>query len=71
VAEDKTSLMRFSRLHVGRKRHFVFLGFEFYWGTDSNGKARLRRRTAARKQKAILSEYYQWIKAKRSLKLRD
>jgi RNA-directed DNA polymerase len=71
VAEDKTSLMRFSRFHVGRKRHFVFLGFEFYWGTDSNGKARLRRRTAAKKQKAMLSEYYQWIKAKRSLKLRE
>ncbi|MDQ2046143.1 reverse transcriptase domain-containing protein, partial [Pseudoalteromonas sp. 20-92] len=49
VAQDKTSLMRFSRFHVGRKRHFVFLGFEFYWGTDSNGKPRLRRRTAAKK----------------------
>jgi RNA-directed DNA polymerase len=71
VAEDKTSLMRFSRFHVGRKRHFVFLGFEFYWGTDSNGKARLRRRTGAKKQKATLSEYYQWIKVKRSLKLRS
>jgi RNA-directed DNA polymerase len=71
VAEDKTSLMRFSRFHAGRKRHFVFLGFEFYWGTDFNGKARLRRRTGSKKQKATLSEYYQWIKAKRSFKLRD
>lgn len=71
VAEDKTSLMRFSRFHIGRKRHFVFLGFEFYWGRDSKGKARLRRRTAVKKQKATLSEYYQWIKAKRSLKLRE
>ena len=71
VAEDKTSLMRFSRFHVGRKRHFVFLGFEFYWGTDSTGKPRLRRRTGAKKQKATLSEYYQWIKAKRSFKLSD
>ena len=71
VAEDKTSLMRFSRFHVGRKRHFVFLGFEFYWGTDANGKARLRRRTAVEKQKATLSEYYQWIKAKRSFKLKE
>jgi RNA-directed DNA polymerase len=70
VAEDKTSLMRFSRFHVGRKRHFVFLGFEFYWGTDSNSKPRLRRRTAVKKQKAKLSEYYQWIKDKRSLKLK-
>ncbi|MFT6924557.1 MAG: RNA-directed DNA polymerase [Psychromonas sp.] len=71
VAEDKTLLMRFSRFHVGRKRHFVFLGFEFYWGTDAKGKARLRRRTAVKKQKATLSEYYQWIKAKRSFKLRE
>jgi RNA-directed DNA polymerase len=71
VAEDKTSLMRFSRFYVGRKRHFVFLGFEFYWGTDANGKARLRRRTAVKKQKAMLIEYYQWIKAKRSFKLRE
>ena len=71
VAEDKTSLMRFSRFHVGRKRHFVFLGFEFYWGTDAYGKARLRRRTSAKKQKGTLSEYYQWIKAKRSFKLRE
>ena len=69
VAEDKTSLMRFSRFHKGRKRHFVFLGFEFYWGTDSNGKARLRRRTARKKQKATLMEYYQWIKKMRSFKL--
>jgi len=70
VAEEKTSLMRFSRFHVGRKRHFVFLGFEFYWGTDAKGKGRLRRRTAVKKQKVTLSEYYRWIKAKRSLKLR-
>ncbi len=71
VAEDKTSLMRFSRFHKGRKRHFVFLGFEFYWGTDSNGKARLRRRTARKKQKAALTEYYQWIKKMRSFKLNE
>ena len=71
VAEDKTSLMRFSRFHVVRKRHFVFLGFEFYWGTDTKDKARLRRRTAVKKQKGMLSEYYHWIKRKRSLKLRE
>ncbi len=63
--------MRFSRFHKGRKRHFVFLGFEFYWGTDSNGKARLRRRTARKKQKATLTEYYQWIKKMRSFKLNE
>lgn len=69
VAAEKTSLIRFSRFHPSRKRQFVFLGFAFYWGTDSTGKPRLRRRTAAKKQKSTLSALYQWIKAKRSLKL--
>jgi hypothetical protein len=63
--------MRFSRFHAGRKRHFVFLGFELYWGTDFKGKARLSRRTGLKRQKATLSEYYQWIKTKYSFKFKD
>lgn len=69
VAGEKTSLMRFSRFYPSRKRQFVFLGFAFYWGKDANGQPRLRRRTAVKKQRATLNELYQWIKAKRSLKL--
>lgn len=69
VAAEKTSLIRFSRFHPSRKRQFVFLGFAFYWGIDSQGKPRLRRRTAAKKQKATLSALYLWIKANRSRKL--
>ena len=65
TAKEKTRLVRFSRFHPGRKRQFQFLGFEFYWGTDVNGKPRLRRRTAASKQKATLNAYYRWIKFKR------
>ncbi|WDE01489.1 group II intron reverse transcriptase/maturase [Thalassomonas actiniarum] len=71
IAPEKTSLMTFSRFKPGKSRHFVFLGFEFYWGIDVKGKRRLRRCTAAKKQKAMMSEYYQWIKAKRSIKLRE
>lgn len=69
VAAEKTSLIRFSRFYPSRQRQFVFLGFAFYWGTDSQGKPRLRRRTAAKKQKATLSALYLWIKANRSRKL--
>ena len=69
VAEDKTSLLRFSRFHPSRKRQFVFLGFAFYWGKDAQGKPRLRRRTGAEKHRASMSEFYQYIKAKRSNKL--
>lgn len=69
TAAEKTSLMRFSRFHPSRERHFVFLGFEFYWSKDSKGEARLRRRTARKKQNSSLKAYYQWIKAKRHLRL--
>jgi hypothetical protein len=71
VAPEKTHLKRFSRFHPGRKRSFQFLGFEFYWGKDANGKPRLRRRTAGKKQKATMSEYYRWIKYKRFTALRE
>jgi group II intron reverse transcriptase/maturase len=69
VAKEKTSLMRFSRFHPSRKRQFVFLSFAFYWGKDANGKARLRRRTAAQRQRSTLNALYHWIRAKRSRKL--
>jgi hypothetical protein len=71
VAPEKTHLKRFSRFHPGRKRNFQFLGFEFYWSLDVNKKPRLRRRTASKKQKSIMSELYQWIKHQRSKPLRD
>jgi RNA-directed DNA polymerase len=69
TADEKTSLLRFSRFHPSRKRQFVFLGFAFYWGVDVKGKPRLRRRTASKKQQSSLSEFYHFIKAKRSQKL--
>jgi group II intron reverse transcriptase/maturase len=71
VAPDKTHLKRFSRFKPGRKRNFQFLGFEHYWSQDVNGKPRLRQRTAPKKQKCALSEYYQWIKMNRSTPLRE
>ena len=69
VAPEKTHLKRFSRFHPGKERMFHFLGFEFYWGTDKQGKRRLRRRTAAKKHKATLAEFYHWIKQNRSKRL--
>jgi RNA-directed DNA polymerase len=69
TAPEKNSLLRFSRFHPSRKRQFVFLGFAFYRGVDVKGKPRLRRRTAGKKQQTSLSEFYHFIKAKRSQKL--
>ena len=69
VAPEKTHLKRFSRLHPGKERTFQFLGFEFYWDTDKKGEPRLRRRTAAKKHKATLAAFYDWIKQNRSVRL--
>ncbi len=56
---------------LGENVILYFLDLSFTGAEITKGKARLRRRTAVKKQKATLSEYYQWIKAKRSLKLRE
>jgi len=69
VAPEKTSMQRFSRFHIGRKRHFVFLGFEFYWGKSASGKVHLKRRTARKKLKQTLKAYNVWIKLNRHKKL--
>lgn len=39
LAEDKTRIMRFSRLHNEDKTWFEFLGFEFRWGDEQSQKA--------------------------------
>jgi group II intron reverse transcriptase/maturase len=69
VAPEKTQLLRFSRFHPDRKQSVQFLGFEFYWDVDKQGKPIVRRVTARKKHKAILAMFYQWIKANRSKRL--
>ena len=76
VAPEKTSLQRFSRFHPGRERHFVFLGFEFYWGTDAKSKPHLKRRTPGcrttrKKLKQTLKAFNVWIKLNRFKKLHE
>ncbi len=69
VAPEKTHIKRFSRFHPSRTRKFQFLGFEFFWGADRNGEPRLKRQTAAKKHKALMTDIYCWIKNNRSKRL--
>ena len=69
VAEDKTSMKRFSRFHPGQERSFEFLGFQFYWDIDFKGKQRLRRKTAPKKHRAALQIFTEWIKVNRHKRL--
>lgn len=69
LAAEKTSLKSFSRFNPGQQRYFEFLGFRFYWDTDFGGEPRLRRKTAPKKHKSSLREFYSWIKANRHRRL--
>jgi len=69
ISPEKTQLIRFSRFHPGKQRCFRFLGFEFYWSKDRQGKPRMRCRTASKKQRTIMSDLYRWIKHNRSQRL--
>jgi RNA-directed DNA polymerase len=69
ISPGKTQLIRFSRFHPGKQRCFNFLGFEFYWSKDRRGKARMRCRTASKKQRTIMNDFYRWIKQNRNQRL--
>jgi group II intron reverse transcriptase/maturase len=69
ISPEKTQLIRFSRFHPGKQRCFNFLGFEFYWSKDRRGKARMRCRTASKKQRTIMNDFYRWIKQNRNQRL--
>jgi len=69
LSQDKTSIKRFSRFHPGQTRQLEFLGFVFYWDIDFKGNPRLRRKTAPKKHKESLQEFYRWIKVNRHKRL--
>lgn len=48
LAAEKTRVIPSSRYRQG-ETSFDFLGFEFRWGTDRKGQARLKRRTSRKK----------------------
>jgi RNA-directed DNA polymerase len=70
LAADKTRVMPFSRDRRG-ETSFDFLGFEFRWGTDRKGQARLRRRTARKKFRNSVKRVAEWCKQNRHLRMKE
>jgi RNA-directed DNA polymerase len=62
VAEEKTNLLRFSRLDWKKSGTFEFLGFEFRWGRGRWGKPAIKRRTARKKYRAALASFQAWCR---------
>jgi RNA-directed DNA polymerase len=69
VAVDKTKTLRFGRNGGPHNGRFDFLGFEFYWEPDREGKPRVKRRTATKKHLAAIERVTDWIKEHRHQKL--
>jgi len=64
LAAEKTRVIPFSRYRLG-ETSFDFLGFEFRWGTDRKGQARLQRRTARKKFRSSVKRVAEWCKQNR------
>jgi RNA-directed DNA polymerase len=64
LAADKTRVIPFSRYRRG-ETSFDFLGFEFRWGTDRKGQARLKRRTSRKKFRNSVKRVAEWCKQNR------
>lgn len=69
VAEDKTKTLRFGQNGGPHNGRFDFLGFEFYWEPDRQGKPRVKRRTATKKHHGAVKRMQDWVKANRSQKV--
>ncbi len=69
VATDKTKTLRFGYNGGPHNGRFDFLGFEFYWEPDRQGKPRVKRRTATKKWRAGRQRMREWIKKHRHQKL--
>ena len=68
LAAAKTRVIPFSR-HRRGETAFDFLGFEFRWGTDRQGQARLKRRTARKKFRNSVKRAAEWCKKNRHRRL--
>jgi len=70
LAAAKTRVLPFSRYRLG-ETSFDFLGFEFRWGTDRKGQARLQRRTARKKFRSSVERVAKWCKKHRHLRIAE
>jgi hypothetical protein len=71
LAEEKTRMIRFSRLHMEDKTWFEFLGFEFRWGTNRAGKPQIQRRTSRKKLRNSLKNFSDWCKSHRNMTMTE
>jgi RNA-directed DNA polymerase len=69
VAPDKTKLLRFGRNGGRYNGRFDFLGFEYRWEPDRQGRPTVKRRTARKKLQGAVQRMGEWLRTHRHRKL--
>ena len=70
LSEEKSRIIEFNPENP-RGGKFCFLGFEYYWSRDRNGKPHVKRQTSTKKFCSSILAFKEWIRNNRSLKLRE
>jgi len=68
VAEDKTRMIDFSRVHPGSS--FDFLGFTLRWEKRRQGKPVVKCRTSRQKLRRTMANFTEWCRTHRSMPLK-
>src|SRR6266446_8241089 len=69
VAPDKTKTIRFGRNGGPHNGRFDFLGFEYRWEADRQGRPTVKRRTARKKLQGAVQRMGEWLQTHRHRKL--
>jgi len=70
LSAEKTRVIAFDR-GQSKPEGFEFLGFEFRWGRDRQGKAHVERRTSRKKLRSSLDRFTEWCRQKRHCPVKD
>lgn len=71
LAADKTKMIRFGHNGGPYNGRFDFLGFEFRWEADRQGRPTVKRRTARKKLQRAVARMGQWLKSHRHLRVSE
>ena len=70
LSAAKTRVIAFER-GQSEQESFEFLGFEFRWGKDRQGKAHVERRTSRKKLRNSLARFTEWCREKRQSRIEE
>ena len=70
LSAEKTRVIVFDR-GQSKPEGFEFLGFEFRWGQDRQGKAHVERRTSRKEPRSSLDRFTEWCRQKRHCPVKD